>query len=314
MYNNFLNNEACDIINYWYNISKDEQISHLLKICDDEFSSNYRIFQYINLVINKFYDNIKEYDKLIYLRLIEYYKYIILYNSYSISHNHYCEYNLKSITTLFIDIFKNCSFSIKLKIYTNLFIEHNLSNTSCISIIKKLYSEGYTKEDFNFNSIFNSYIIDCKDLTNYNNFYEKALSILNNQPNSIIPDNISIHEQIIWYLNYLNFLSDDDDYILLNKLQIISNLYLYNNHNKLLGTREPFYTDSKFKDIYYQDRLEHNELYLNVVNKIWNKIYSNVQFSYTNKYFHNFVPLDKLELLYNEETINSSIYKDILDT
>ena len=314
MYNKFLNNEVCDIINYWNKISKDEQISHLLKICDDEFSSNYRIFQYINLVINKLYDNIKEYNELIYLRLIRYYKYIISNNGFYISQNYYCEYNLESITTLFIDIFKNCSFAIQLKIYTNLFIDHNLSNISCINIIKKIHSEGYTKEEFNFNSIFNSYIIDCKDPTNYNNFYEKALSILNNQPKSIIPDNISIHEQIIWYLNYLNFLSDDDDYILLNKLQIISNLYLYNNHNKLLGTREPFYTDSKFKDIYYQDRLEHNELYLKVVNKIWNKIYSNVQFSYTNKYFRNFVPLDKLELLYNEETINSSIYKDILDT
>ena len=97
------------------------------------------------------------------------------------------------------------SFAIKLNIYTNLFIEHNLSNTPCISIIRKIHSAGYSKEDFNFNNIFNSYIINCKNPTNYDKFYTKTFAILNVKSISI-PDNISINEQINQYLNTLNIL------------------------------------------------------------------------------------------------------------
>ena len=45
------------------------------------------------------------------------------------------------------------------------------------------------------------------------------------------------------------------------------------------------------------DRLEHSDIYLNIVNQIWTKIYSNIQIPY-NGYIGNFIPLDLTELLY----------------
>ena len=45
------------------------------------------------------------------------------------------------------------------------------------------------------------------------------------------------------------------------------------------------------------NRFEHNDTYLNIVNQIWNKIYSNIQIPY-NGYIGNFIPLDITELLY----------------
>ena len=98
-------------------------------------------------------------------------------------------------------------------------------------------------------------------------------------------------------------LNEDSDYILLNKVQLI-NVLTYNcsNISETNKNKISFYIHSESyflngDSTVISNRLRHNDMYLSIVNKIWTKIYSNIQIPY-NGYIGDFIPLDLTELLY----------------
>ena len=102
---------------------------------------------------------------------------------------------------------------------------------------------------------------------------------------------------------YLEKNSNDDDYILLNKIQILNNIYINysTNHNCC-----SYYKLLKSFNYIPLSRLNNNDKWLNINNKIWNKIYSNIQvdFDYDDM-LNNFISINKLELLYDIDDTKS---------
>ena len=332
IYNNNVNND--NIILYWMNITKTEQLDHLIKIYYNKFDNDYKIFKFINLVI----DNNEEYIKIFNLRLIDYYKDIIINNKYSISLNYYKDYTSNDIIKLFSNIFEQSSTLDQTEIYTKLF-QDDFSYEKTYLIISSIYSEVYKKE--NYIDIFNYYIrnLDNSSIStnNISNFYLKILLIINKIPiyikyftdcnnyymsyqltlNAYILsinkkydyiyleeyNILSLSEKFNNFLSYLNMLNEDNDYILLNKVQLI-NVLTYNcsNISETNKKKVSFYIHSEAffingDNIVIINRLRHNDMYLSIVSKIWNKIYSNIQIQY-NGYIGDFIPLDLTELLY----------------
>ena len=336
-----------NIMPYWLNITNDQQVNHLMKIRYDKFNSNYFIFKFINLVIN----NNKDYIKIINLKLIDFYKDIIINNNYSSTLNYHKDYNSDDIIKLFINIFIQSSILDQIEIYTKLF-QDDFNYEKAYLIILSIHNEGYKKENFNFINIFNCYIKTLNnsiginsssnssiDNNNISNFYLKILLIINKVPiyikyynhtsmcycmsypatlntyilsiNKKYNYNISLEEYSLLSLSekfnnlliYLNKLNEDNDYILLNKLQIIY-ILTYNSFTlpETSKNKISFYIHSEAyflngKQTTIIDRLKYNDTYLTLVNQIWTKIYSNIQIPY-NGYIGNLIPLDLTELLY----------------
>ena len=353
-YNSIFNNKykyADIIFLFWMKITSNEQLNHLMKIRNDKFDNNYNIFKFINLVI----ENNQEYLKIINLKLIDYYKDILINNKYSKKimnnpvetdygttalyntlSNHYKDYTRDDINKLFVNIFKQSSLLDQTEIYRKLF-QDDFTYDKTYLIISSINLEDYNKEKFNFTNIFNYYIkktiLDDTDTSmNFLNFYMKILLIINKSiiyirntyinsldfleikdlyisainnkyDYSIIYNkkSLTLSEKFNIFISFLNKLNEDNDYILLNKLQIIN----------ILICNETIKENNKYKISFYihslpifikHDRLllnrfEHNDTYLNIVNQIWTKIYSNIQIPY-NGFIGNFIPIDITELLY----------------
>ena len=349
-----INSDYDDIVFlFWMKITNNEQLNHLMKIRNDKFDNNYNIFKFINLVI----ENNQEYLKIINLKLIDYYKDILINNDYidTVDNyyrrlNHYKDYTQDDINKLFINIFKQSSLLDQTEIYTKLF-QDDFDYDKTYLIISSIHSEGYNKEDFKFTNIFNCYIKTLKYGSDYGrsfcHFYSKILLIINKIPiyinNDYIEHNyiehtieahilliekkydynisydktLTLSEKFNIFLNYLNKLNEDNDYILLNKLQIINVLFSdgntilkiskykisFNIHSKpnfiegngsILDRFKPNFIENNDSIL---NRFKHNDTYLNIVNQIWTKIYSNIQIPY-NGFIGNFIPLDLTELLY----------------
>ena len=141
-------------------------------------------------------------------------------------------------------------------------------------------------------NIFNDFILDNN--TNYQNFIKKIeQGIKYEHKNFKIDANETILTRANRYLDYLRELSDNELYILMNKLQVLSHMYRDVNNLNILFNKELSRNDLGFS----MNRIKHNYNCTDVIDKIWNKIYSNILFDY-NGDFTNFVPLDKTELLY----------------
>ena len=107
------------------------------------------------------------------------------------------------------------------------------------------------------------------------------------------------------YLSILDNIYNDYNYILLNKVQILYNIIINTN---------AFRTNYHISCNYYKliksykyipyERLRHNQKWLDKNNKIWRKIYSNIQIEYDFDFeMDNFVSINKLELIYNSKDI-----------
>ena len=123
-------------------------------------------------------------------------------------------YKLDDIITLIIDNFSCLSKTIKIDIYTNLLITNNIPDCIANKIIKKIYSYGYDKEQFDFINIFNNFIKTNKDVDIFNSFYEKLKELINTEYEIIIPETLTIYEKFNYYLEYTKNLEDNEDYIL----------------------------------------------------------------------------------------------------
>ena len=83
-----------------------------------------------------------------------------------------------------------------------------------------------------------------------------------------------------------------ENYILLNKLEILHSRYDHNNCSYY-----KFINEFKYIPL---SRLKNNIEWLNINKKIWKKIYSNIEvdFNYGRDYIKDFKPVNRFELLY----------------
>lgn len=286
MYNDFINNKIDNIITYWNKITKEEQLKHLLEVCD-ESSINYNTFKYINLVN----DRINEDYEIVRYRLIDYYFDIINKNYYSSHYNKFKNYNTNDIIELFIEHYSHLSKDIKIEIYQILLFTNKIPHYYIVvKIINKIYEYGYDKIDLSFYNVFNDYIIKY-NRDEFNIFYNKMKLLLNIKIVSI-PTNLDVYDKFNKYIDELKKLNNNEDYILFNKLEIIS--CLMNG----LHIKSTFHDFSKYNIGISYDRLKYNNRYIEAINDIWKSIYSNIRITFNHNNFNDFIPIDKTELLY----------------
>ena len=297
IYDKFLNNEPYDIILFWKNITLKEQVEHITKIIKyRNYNNNYRVFQYINLVSNMI--NFNKNNHIVNHHMYKYYIDILKNNKFSYLENYYKNYSQDEVIYLFVDNFINLPFNIQLSLYKSIIFNNNIEDIIIIKILNCIHSKGYTKEQFNFIQIFNNFIkINNNNNNKYYHFYTRIKGTINNNYIIEIPYALSLLEQFNYYIDKLNLLSENTDYILLNKLEIINILRMDSNIKNFDKYRHLIIFNTHAKQFYYNNRLNNNITYLTVINKIWTKIYSNVEISY-NHYNSDFIPFDKTELLY----------------
>ena len=136
-------------------------------------------------------------------------------------------------------------------------------------------------------------------------FYNKITTIINKKYELNYDKTKSIGDNFDDYLSVLDDIYNDYDYILLNKAQILYNIIIYTKSYHLNYHIDCSYYKliKSFNDIPY-NRLRHNQKWLDKNNKIWRKIYSNIQVEYNFDFdMDKFILINKLELLYDSKDI-----------
>jgi hypothetical protein len=111
----------------------------------------------------------------------------------------------------------------------------------------------------------------------------------------VIPNEISLVDKFDYYIIAIDNLSENDNYILYNKLQIMTKLIKPKSFNcsfSLLSKQEIVGINNS--------RISNNYRYKNCITRVWMRIYSNIQIDYDGD-FNQFIPISLEELIYNEE-------------
>ena len=144
------------------------------------------------------------------------------------------------------------------------------------------------------------------DLSNYNiiKFTDTIKTLINKKYELNYDKTKTITDNFDDYLSVLDDIYNDYDYILLYKVQILYNIIKYTNACTNYHINCSYCELIKsYKYIPYE-RLRHNQKWLDKNNKIWRRIYSNIQIEFNFDFeMDNFVSINKLELLYNSKNI-----------
>ena len=167
-----------------------------------------------------------------------------------------------------------------------------------IPIIKRIHEKyNCNMYNFDFKNNFNKYIKSPSYLINFKDFYDiikntsqikqYKLEFNNNQTSKEIFNN---------YLKLLEDINNDNNYILLNKLEIINNI----SNNKYDDNNCSFIQLLNSFTYIPLSRLINNLEWSEIYESIWNKIYSNIEvdFNYGRDYIKDFKPVNRFELLY----------------
>ena len=150
---------------------------------------------------------------------------------------------------------------------------------------------SYVKNNFNKYIKSPSYLINFKDfydiIKNTSQIKQYKLEFNNNQTSKEIFNN---------YLKLLEDINNDNNYILLNKLEIINNI----SNNKYDDNNCSFIQLLNSFTYIPLSRLINNLEWSEIYESIWNKIYSNIEvdFNYGRDYIKDFKPVNRFELLY----------------
>jgi hypothetical protein len=110
------------------------------------------------------------------------------------------------------------------------------------------------------------------------------------------------------YIEHLNKMYEDKDYILLNKLEILYDI-ICNNMKTIKNTSYYNFLTNDF--IIPLSRLKLNSLFIQVNENIWQEIYSNNHINFCKSYnIEKLIPIDQYELLYYIDNDNQSIKTD----
>ena len=295
------------ILEIWNNITDENKKNFLSKLFEDY--PNIDVSEKLNIEVLKIFqflscETIIKYDNtnILHNKIIYYYLYILI--------------NYDSLTYSVTDIIENINNSFKLLnynqqevFYNKLLFDYNFNSNYRATILLNL--DWSKKTYYNFENMFNKFFnYDLSDTTqftntiktlinkkyglNYNKKYE-----LNYDKTKTITDNFND------YLSLLDNIYNDYDYILLNKVQILYNIIKCTNafHTNYHINCSYYELIKSYKYIPYE-RLRHNQKWLDKNNKIWRKIYSNIQIEFDFDFeMDEFILINKLELLYNSKDI-----------
>lgn len=164
-------------------------------------------------------------------------------------------------------------------------------NSAAYSILCRLYNL-YTRDALNFNIIFTKLITDEKTTSKtFNIFYTRIIQTIKSDYILVIDINNNIADNIKIFFDYIISLNTDD-YILLNKLQIIK--CLYEKSPITCNFKEILKTHIRVN----MSRLYANKKFVSITNAIWKKIYSNILLPYNSCNYDYFIPFSPIELLY----------------
>lgn len=278
---------------------------------------NYKYFHYVMYILNivkficlKTQDQV---DKANYF-LIGFYLNMLKLNSYlrkvnNLWSNYTNEEVYKCIYKHFIALNKTD----QQIIYEEIITHKPINAQTQFDILKHFQDQGLNYKAFSYKLLFEKIIMDHKNIEQYRKYYYIMMALLNNDYEFKYCDEskgdiINIFET---YLNHLENLSNNEDYILLNKLQIINNIYDQKNDNQCHFYRKTLsglIIDKNRNIIIAKSRLKSNDKYNEIVTDIWKKIYSNIQIPFNDRYdYSNFIPIDIIELKYdlNEDKPNT---------
>lgn len=295
------------ILEIWNNITDENKKNFLSKLFEDY--PNIDVSEKLNIEVLKIFqflscETIIKYDNtnILHNKIIYYYLYILI--------------NYDSLTYSVTDIIENINNSFKLLnynqqevFYNKLLFDYNFNSNYRATILLNL--DWSKKTYYNFENMFNKFFnYDLSDTTqftntiktlinkkyglNYNKKYE-----LNYDKTKTITDNFND------YLSLLDNIYNDYDYILLNKVQILYNIIKCTNafHTNYHINCSYYELIKSYKYIPYE-RLRHNQKWLDKNDKIWRKIYSNIQIEFDFDFeMDEFILINKLELLYNSKDI-----------
>ena len=307
-YMEFLNNtlDIGKLLNIWNKLTNIDKNNHIEKICKEDFNNNFKIFQFIQEA-KIYYSNLISNDiNLWHIEIINnqliYYYLLMLYNTKYIiqTYNYYISYDINDVINELSLTFSKLNKLNQQILYNKLLFDYKdlkIKNNIRIDLINKIQEiNKCNKNDYEFENNFNIFIIN--NFSKFNSFYYVIFRIqkYNNYEFQYDPNKETIKEIFNNYISLLEKISNDEDYILLNKLEILDNNIC--SYYKLI----------KSFNYIPLSRLRNNNKWLEINNIILNKIYSNIQvnFEYDYNYFDDLVAINKSELLYNIDEDNES--------
>ena len=305
-----------DLIIFWNNISKIEQITHLLSICSTK-DIEYKYFHYALLIIAKLGVCLRiltwEENQIVnsffikyYMNMLEDYEYLKKINNYVIDYTHNDVFN--QIYDYFIVLDSN----IQKVIYKNLFLKENINIELTIKLLQYFQLKGIDYKTYDYKSLFNHCI---RENISWRDRYSKIMYALIpitiytcNYENRVKPCIITyIYET---FYNYLLKLSKDDNYILLNKIHILNNII----KKDVIVNKCHFYDTinndidlviNEHRIIINKKRLIYNTKITNIITTICQKIYSDMMIEFYEN-FSEFIPINQYELYYKSESKSES--------
>jgi len=248
----------------------------------------------------------------IYHELIYYYLYI--YNN-SLIHN-ICsqekKYTLDNLIEHISSSFKLLNYSQQETFYNKLLFDYSFDCNCRCSILNNL--DVWSKKNYsrnNFENMFN-YYIDFYSNDNFVKFYGTINNLIYNKYELNYDETKTILSNFNNYISVLNSIVNDYDYILLNKMQILYQIFYNSKTNSIIHCN--YYKLIKSYNNIPYFRLKSNYIWREKNNKIWRKIFSNLQVEYDLEFdIDEFKPISKLELLYYIDIIsqNDEDYEDI---
>lgn len=291
------NNDLFKVISAWNNVRNNLQ-KNFIDIIVPNNTNNISVkhLKFITTICNNtplYYNNIN-----MLLLFIENYIYVIDNNKIlelkDININTNLPEPYKQLYVLFIDKFTLLPNKYQIRIHKLLLTtsDYIRSNFHACEILKLIY-EVKSRYELDFTNIYLEFITEYKDSECgvYKIFYDKVMYTLTTIYKFVTDETKDIDYNIEVFQQYLLYLYDTDDFILLNKLEILLCIY---NKTQIECTYKKILTTSL--NISYT-RLLHNNNFKTIINNIWLKIYSNIKLSFDYDNYNDFVPYSVLELL-----------------
>lgn len=283
------------------NVSDDYKLTHLIDLCTkfidnhtyEEPNYNYRLYLYIMLETNKYSYEIEIIHKVLIFYCIKIYD----INRLAKNLNYYEDFTDESLFDVFMHSFEILEEKDQEYFYhLILFTEHVKNKTIAIRFIKGLNEHYSCRDNFNFKSSFNE-MLRNNNVKVIGRFIDIMLDVIIKKLENyciVIPNELSLVDKFDYYIIAIDNFSENDDFILLNKLQIMKNLIYsqsYECNFSVLSKQEIVGINNS--------RILNNYRYKNCINRVWRRIYSNIQIDYDGD-FKQFIPISLEELCYND--------------
>ena len=278
---------ANKLIQLWEKLDKQFIIEHLINICCVDYDRNYRTYLYIIFVVEQLNNDIDEvvnYD-IILMRIIDYE--LSMLNSTDLTMLNFHELNkCGSIIKTIMNTFYKLEHSNRVIVINNILF----NNKYCLSIThtQLIFAEFDDIFYYDFKNLFNQFILLELSKESFNRIYVVLIHLIKKKSIYELKTSTDINKN----LEFLQSISSDSYYILLNKLQILHNFNTKCDYQKLI--------DDIIKNtgINYH-RLMHNAESKKIIIDIWKQIYNNNIFNYVGNYDSSeFKIINKFELLY----------------